>query len=69
MCGGLLASYHSYVILYLRDVLDREAYLSSLGHMHFSTFTLLSSVSVLSSLLFPLCVLYIRHRSEVEQGD
>jgi hypothetical protein len=63
----LLVSYHSYVILYVRNVLDMETCLSSLWHMYL--FILHTIIISARSFFFPLCVLYIRHRSVLEQRD
>jgi hypothetical protein len=69
--GNVLhVSYHSFVILYVRDALVMWTFLSSMYHMYiFLFFTLFSSRLVLSCFLFPLCVLYIKHRSVLEEYD
>ncbi len=68
VCDIFSLSYHSLVILYLRmcsGICKRFFYLQDIRI--FSSITLLSSVLVFSSFLFPLCVIYIRHRSVLEQ--
>ena len=65
ICNIFSALPHSYMILYLRDVLNRGICMPSLEHMHlFIIHTIIISVC---SFIFPLRVLYIRHRSVSER--
>jgi hypothetical protein len=67
VCNILPPSYHSSVILSLPNDLDMKTLLLSLCHIYL--FILHPNFISARSFFFPLCVLYIRHRSVLDECD